>query len=118
MRWMALALGLALAISSYPATAGTTTKDFLFRCSTDETGCAAKIRAVRRTLENPLPGGRIVKLCLPAGISDEGLVGEVTYWIDEQTPSMDNKDEFDSIAAALTALYTCGGLKGSEGQIP
>jgi hypothetical protein len=41
------------------------------------------------------------------------LVGEVTYWIDSQMPSWDNKDEFDSIAAALTALYACDGAGGS-----
>ena len=117
MRWGALALGLAWGLYSGPAWAGTT-KDFLFRCSTDEAGCATKIRNVRRALETPQAGRAIVKLCVPTGMSDEGLVGEVTYWIDEQSPPLDNKDEFDSIAAALTALYACGGLKGSEGQTP
>jgi hypothetical protein len=115
MHWKAIGFGLALALASGAAHAGTT-KDFLYRCSTDEAGCAAKIKAARRMLEQPPPGRTPVKLCLPASMSDEGLVGEVTYWIDEQSPPLDNKDEFDSIAAALTALYTCSGIKGLEGD--
>jgi hypothetical protein len=111
MRWTALALGLAWGICANSAWAGTT-KDFLYRCSTDETACATKIRNVLRTLETPPLGRAPVKLCLPSSLSDEGLVGEVTYWIDEQTPPLDNKDEIDSITAALTALYTCSGIKG------
>jgi hypothetical protein len=108
---MVLALGLSLA-SAHEASAATT-KDFLYRCSTDEAGCAAKIREVARVIQNPPPGQRApAQLCFPSGLSDEGLVGEVTYWIDEQVPSLDNKSEFDAIAAALTALYSCGGVKG------
>ena len=117
MRWIAFALGLATCLCSNFAWAGTT-KDFLYRCSTDEAGCAAKIRNVQRLMETPPLGRAPVKLCLPNSMSDEGLVGEVTYWIDEQTPPLDNKDEFDSIAAALTALYTCGGIKGTDGKTP
>ena len=117
MRWtlMALAFGLSLAAAHQAFAA--TTKDFLYRCSTDEAGCAAKIRQVARVMQNPPPGQRgPAQLCFPSGLSDDGLVGEVTQWIDEQVPSLDNKNDFDSIAAALTALYSCGGVKGSEGD--
>ena len=108
---MVLAFGLSLA-SAHEALAATT-KDFLYRCSTDEAGCATKIKQVARVIQNPPPGQRApAQLCFPSGLSDEGLVGEVTQWIDEQVPSLDNKNDFDSIAAALTALYSCGGVKG------
>ena len=113
MQWTrtALTFGLSLALAQIAWAA--TTKDFLYRCSTDEAGCAAKIKEVARVIQNPPPGQRApAQLCFPSGLSDEGLVGEVTYWIDEQVPSLDNKNEFDSIAAALTALYSCGGVKG------
>ena len=115
MRWIAIALGVALSLMAGAASAGTT-KDFLYRCSIDEAACAAKIKTVRRVLEQPPPGRIAPKLCYPSGMSDEGLVGEVTYWIDEQVPSLDHKDEADSITAALMALYACSGIKGLEGQ--
>jgi hypothetical protein len=118
MRWTLtmLALGLSLAIGADVASAATT-KDFLYRCSIDEDRCAARIKEVARVIQNPPPGQRApAQLCFPKGLSDEGLVGEVTHWIGEQVPALDNKDEFDSIAAALTALYSCGGIQGLEGD--
>lgn len=116
MRWRTLALGLALSIMAFEASAATT-KDFLYRCSQDETRCAARIKEVARIIQNPPPGQRApAQLCFPPGMSDDGLVGEVTYWIGEQVPSLDNKNEFDSIAAALIALYSCGGVKGLDGE--
>ncbi len=116
MRWRTLALGLTLSIIAFEASAATT-KDFLYRCSQDETRCAARIKEVARVMQNPPPGQRApAQLCFPTGMSDDGLVGEVTYWIGEQVPSLDNQNEFDSIAAALLALYACGGVKGLEGQ--
>ncbi len=117
MRWMAIGLGLALSLAAGAASAATT-KDFLYRCSTDEAGCAAKIKTARQLLEHPPRGGTPVRLCLPSGMSDEGLVGEVTTWIDEQIPPLDNKDEADSIAIALVALYACGGYKELQGDTP
>ncbi len=106
MRWPLL-LGLALSVFVTPASAATT-KDFLYRCAQDETRCATRIKEVARVIQNPPPGQRApAQLCFPPGLSDEGLVGEVTYWIDEQVPPLDNQNEFDSIAAALDALYSC-----------
>jgi hypothetical protein len=115
MRWTTMALGVALSLAAGAAYAAST-KDFLYRCSTDEAGCAAKIKRTKELLEHPPKGGTSVRLCMPSGMSDEGLVGEVTYWIDEQMPSLDNKDEADSIAAALVSLYSCGGYKELEGD--
>jgi hypothetical protein len=115
MRWIAVVLGLSALVFAGTA-AARTTKDFLYRCSTDEAACAAKIKDVRRALEYPPPGRGAAKFCFPSGMSDEGLVGEVTYWIGEQMPSMDNQDENISIAAALTSLYSCTGVKGLEGD--
>jgi len=113
MQWTLTALTFGLSLTAAQLALAATTKDFLYRCSTDEVGCAAKIREVARVIQNPPPGQRApAQLCFPSGLSDEGLVGEVTYWIDEQVPSLDNKNEFDAIAAALTALYSCGGVKG------
>ncbi len=115
MRTTAIALGLGLSLLASAASAATT-KDFIYRCSTDERGCAAKIKEVRRVIENPPPGQRApVRICFPSGLSDEGLSQEVAYWIDEQVPSWDNRNEFDSIADALVALYACDGIKGLEG---
>jgi hypothetical protein len=117
MQWTLTALTFGLSLAAAQMALAATTKDFLYRCSTDEAGCAAKIRDVARVIQNPPPGQRApAQLCFPSGLSDEGLVGEVTYWIDEQVPSLDNKNEFDSIAAALTALYACGGVKGLQGD--
>jgi hypothetical protein len=117
MRWTLTALAFGLGLAGAHDASAATTKDFLYRCSTDEAGCAAKIKQVARVMQNPPPGQRgPAQLCFPSGLSDEGLVGEVTHWIDEQVPSLDNKNDFDSIAAALTALYSCGGVKGSEGD--
>jgi hypothetical protein len=116
MGWRIAALGLALSMIAIDAHAAST-KDFLYRCSQDETRCAARIKEVARVIQNPPPGQRApAQLCFPPGMSDDGLVGEVTYWIGEQVPSLDNKDEFDSIAMALTALYSCGGIKGLDGE--
>lgn len=119
MRWTAIALGIVLSALTCAAATAATTKDFLYRCALDERRCAEKIKEVARVIERPPPGQRApVRICFPSGLSDEGLVGEVTYWIDEQIPPWDNKDEFDSIAAALTALYSCDGVKGLEGDYP
>jgi hypothetical protein len=118
MRWIAIALGLALGLTANAATAATT-KDFIYRCSTDSRGCAAKIKEVGRIIENPPPGQRApARICFPAGLSDDGLADEVANWIDAQVPAWDNRNEFDSIADALVALYACDGLKGLEGIEP
>jgi hypothetical protein len=115
MKWTATAFGLTLAVLANAASAATT-KDFIYRCSTDEVGCAAKIKDVRRVIENPPPGQRApARICFPPGLSDEGLANEVAMWIDEQVPAWDNRNEFDSIADALVALYSCDGVKGLEG---
>ena len=93
---------LALALLATPNLAhARTTGDFLDRCAMDEAWCAKEIGDARRALEARK------KLCMPQGLSDEGLVGEVTYWIGEQIPSMDHKPHVESIAAALVALYSC-----------
>lgn len=111
MRWIAtglLALGLTVGI----ALAGTT-RYFLDRCATDEAWCLSVIKDARRAVEQGREARK--RLCFPPGMSDEGLVGEVTYWIGEQVPSMDHKPEAESIAAALVALYGCDRPKGLEG---
>jgi hypothetical protein len=113
MRATAVAFGLFMSVFA-DAVFAATTKDFLYRCSLDERRCAAKIKEVARVIERPPPGQRApVRICFPSGLSDEGLAGEVTYWIDSQMPSWDNKDEFDSIAAALAALYACDAATGT-----
>lgn len=112
MRWMALfLLSLAATASAY-AYSGTT-RDFLDRCAYDEAWCAREINEARRAMERG-PEAR-KRLCIPTGLSDDGLVGEVTYWIGEQIPSMDHKPHAESIAAALVALYGCDRPKGLEG---
>ena len=79
MGWRTFTLGLALSALAFEASAAST-KDFLYRCSRDETRCAARIKDVARVIQNPPPGQRVpAKLCFPPGMSDEGLVGEVTY---------------------------------------
>lgn len=115
MRSTAILLALAALLLATAASARTT-KSFLDRCETDEAACLAKIKEVRRMLEVPPPGKTPVKICFPSGMSDEGLVFEVTYWIAEQYPPMDNKDENESISAALVSLYNCSGIKGLEGN--
>ena len=111
MRRMALTL-VALGLSAGSAYAGTT-RDFLDRCATDDAWCATKIGEARRAVEQGVEARK--KLCFPQGMSEEGLVGEVTYWITEQVPSMDYKPDAESIAAALVALYGCDRPKGLEG---
>ena len=74
------------------------------------------IKDARRAVEHGVEARK--RLCIPQGISDEGLVGEVTYWIGEQVPSMDHKPEAESIAAALVALYGCDRSHGLEGLDP
>ena len=108
MRLIALVL-VALAATAGAASANTT-RNFLDRCASDEARCAADIHAARRALEKG-PDAR-KKLCIPVGLSDEELVASVTNWIDEQIPSMNHKQEAESIAAALVALYSCTGIKG------
>jgi hypothetical protein len=100
---------LALALAAFAVTAITaharSTQDFLDACATDETSCAREIKDARRALEQG-PRERI-RFCLPAGLTDEGLVGEITSWISEQSPALDRKEAAESIAAALVALYSC-----------
>lgn len=115
MRWTIVLLA-SCAVLFATAASARTTKAFLDRCETDEAACLAKIKEVRRMLEVPPPGKAPQKLCLPSGLSDEGFVFEVTYWIAEQYPPMDNRDENDSIATALISLYSCSGIKGLEGN--
>lgn len=115
MRWTTVVLGLCALLIASEASARTT-KEFLYRCETDQAACATKIKEARRLVEVPPPGRAPTKLCLPAGMDDETLVFEVTYWIGEQFPPMDNKDENESLTAALTALYACNGIKGMEGD--
>ena len=114
MRWIALALVALIATTN--AASARSTRNFLDRCATDEARCADDIKAARRALEYG-PDAR-KKLCMPAGMTDEGLVGEVTYWIGEQVPSLDHKEAAESIAAALVALYSCDRPRGFEGDIP
>src|SRR4051812_36266907 len=89
-----------------------TTRDFLDHCASDDTWCAKEITDARRAVEKG-PEAR-KKLCMPQGMSDDGLVGEVTYWITEQVPSMDHEPDGQSIAAALVALYGCDHPQGLE----
>ena len=111
MRWIAIALASFVALTTMAW--ARSTRAFLDSCAMDESYCATEIKAARRAVEQG-PEAR-KKLCIPQGISDEGLVGEVTYWITEQVPSMDSKPEGESIAAALVALYGCDRPKGLEG---
>ena len=115
MRSIAFLAPAALAAAASIAQAHTT-RDLLFRCSQDEVTCAAKIRDGLWRLENPPPGRPVIKLCPPHDLSDKNLVEQVAGWINEQSPGYDNLDEDDSIAAALTALYPCGGIKGLNGN--
>jgi hypothetical protein len=103
MRKTALAL-LALAVTAGTAEARSTA-NFLDMCAADEVACAKEIKDARRALEHG-PRERL-RFCMPAGMTDEGLVFEVTYWISEQSPAMDRKEAAESIAAALVALYSC-----------
>jgi len=111
MRWVALVL-LMLALLTVVAQARTT-RAFLDRCATDESWCADQINAARRAMQQGVEARK--RICLPQGLSDEGLVGEVTYWISEQVPSLDHKPDAESIAAALIALYGCDRAHGTEG---
>lgn len=112
MRWMALSLLAVTAVTSAYAWSGST-RDFLDRCERDEAWCAREIAEARRAIERG-PEAR-KRICLPPGITDEGLVFEVTYWIGEQIPSMDHRPHAESIAAALVSLYGCDRPKGLEG---
>jgi hypothetical protein len=104
-------LGLAATAGAY-AYSGTT-GDFLDRCASDEAWCAREIREAQRAVERG-PDAR-KKLCVPQAMTDEGLVGEVTYWIVEHVPPLDHRPHAESIAAALVALYACDRPKGLEG---
>ncbi len=91
------------------------TRDFMDACAADVAACAIEIKSVGNSLqEGPLIDRE--KLCYPPGMSDEGLVGEVTYWIDEQVPSLEQQDDVKSIGAALIALYACGQVKTIDTQ--
>lgn len=90
-----------------------TTKDLLFRCAQDATACAAKIKEVQHRMEFPPPGRPVTKVCLPNDLADEDLAHAVTEWIDEQGSRYDNREDDESIAAALQALYPCTGAKGT-----
>jgi hypothetical protein len=100
---------IALALAAVAMTAGTayaySTDYFIDRCQSDRTWCAAEISKARRALEQG-PRERM-RFCIPTGMTDEGLVDEVVYWIGEQWPSWDRKEAAESIAAALVALYSC-----------
>jgi hypothetical protein len=110
---------LALALLTFSLAANTaharSTGDFLEDCSRDESACAVEIKAVIKRLEIGQPADRR-KLCLPQTMSDEGLAGEVTYWIGEQMPPLDRQDAAESIAAALVALYSCDRMRGTGPQ--
>lgn len=111
MRWIAIA-AIALATMTSAASARTT-RAFLDRCASDEAWCAKEIKDVRRAVEKGVQARK--KLCFPPGLTDEGLVGEVTYWIGEQIPSIEHEPDAESIAAALVDLYACDRPKGLEG---
>lgn len=112
MKWIALSLLAAFAAAGAYAWSGST-RDFLERCESDQAWCADEIGEARRAVERGVEARK--KVCIPQGISDEGLIGEVTYWIGEQVPSMDMKPHAESIAAALVALYGCDRPQGLEG---
>ena len=111
MRWTTLAF-IAL-VSLTGIAEARTTREFLDNCAQDESWCASQIRAALRAQQQGVEARK--KICMPSGISDEGLVGEVTYWISEQIPSMDHRPDAESIAAALIALYGCDRAHGTEG---
>ena len=112
MKRFALFLFAALTAASAHAWSGST-RDFLERCESDQAWCATEIGEARRAVARGVEARK--KVCIPQGISDEGLVGEVTYWIGEQVPSMDMKPHAENIAAALVALYGCDRPQGLEG---
>ena len=103
MRKMVLAL-FALAVTA-AAVQARTTQEFTDRCEIDEATCAKEIKDARRALEQG-PRERM-RICVPASLTDEDLVAEVTRWISEQSPALDRKEAAESIAAALVALYSC-----------
>jgi hypothetical protein len=112
MRWIAVA---AIAIATMTsALFARTTGAFLDRCASDEAWCAKEIKDARLAVEKGVQARK--KLCFPPGLTDEGLVGEVTYWIGEQIPSLDHEPDAESIAAALVALYGCDGPRGLDGH--
>jgi hypothetical protein len=100
-------------VASVGSAEARTTREFLDRCADDEAWCAKEIKIAREAIEKGVMARK--KLCMPQGLSDEGLVGEVTYWITEQVPSMDQRPDAESIGAALVALYGCDTAKGLEG---
>ncbi|MBP6013812.1 MAG: hypothetical protein KBA31_16410 [Alphaproteobacteria bacterium] len=103
MRKTTLAL-IALAVAAGTAQARST-QAFLDMCASDEVACAREIKDARRALEQG-PRERL-RICIPPGMSDDGLVGEVTHWISERSPELDREEAAESIAAALVALYSC-----------
>lgn len=103
-----LLTALTLVVST---TEAHTTKDLLFRCTQDATSCASKIKEVRHRMEYPPAGRPVTKVCWPDDIGDDELVRAVTGWIDEQGSRYDNREDDESIAAALGALYPCSGLR-------
>lgn len=112
MKWIMLPLLALAAVLPTQAWSGTT-RDFLDRCAQDESWCAREIGDARRAVERGVEARK--KVCIPQGMSDETLVGEVTYWIGEQIPSMDRRPHAESIAAALVAVYGCDRPQGTEG---
>ena len=112
MRWSILLLLAAATAASASAWSGST-RDFLERCESDEAWCATEIGQARRAVERGVEARK--KICIPQGKSDEDLVGEVTYWIGEQVPSLDHKPHAESIAAAIVSLYGCDRPQGMEG---
>ncbi len=109
---MRLILAFTICLAASTALAHTT-KDLLFRCSQDAAACAAQIKDVRHRMEFPLAGRPVTKVCLPDDIGDDELVRAVTAWLDEQGSRYDNREDDESIAAALGALYSCTGVKGT-----
>jgi hypothetical protein len=99
-----LAFVSAISLSAMGAQAATTLT-FLDLCSRDETVCATRIRQAQAALEHRIETTGERKICVPP-MGDEGLVGEITYWISE-TGQPEDQDDISSIEAALIALYSC-----------
>ena len=106
-----LAILIACIGLATPARADTT-QNFIDQCGSDAgdvPACTGRVETVR--IEAVKAGENI---CPPKGISMEGYVNEVAYWIGEQ-PALDmSQDERKSILAALKSLYTCKPAQGSQ----
>lgn len=98
------AFASALSLTASGAEAATTAT-FMDLCSRDEGMCATRIRQAQAELEHRIQTTGERKLCVPP-MGDDGLSGEVTYWISE-TFQPEDQDDISTIEAALIALYTC-----------